>query len=30
MTDADRTLLYGAGLAAFHVVLRALADWVLS
>lgn len=30
MTDTDRTLLYGAGLAVVHVVMRAVAGWLLS
>ena len=30
VTDWDRTLLYGAGLAVLHVVFRAVADWPLS
>ncbi len=30
MTNTDRTLLYGAGLAVLHVVFRAVADWPLS
>lgn len=30
MTNTDRTLLYGAGLAVVHVVFRVVADWLLS